>query len=176
MGEEPTLGHFALVSYISDPLATFLDGLSMELAPEGKPHAHVTVLPPRPHRHDLKETISLIIAGMKQFQPFRVEIGEIEIFPFSNVIYLGLRDGSGPLCQLYTALNCDCLQFREAFPYHPHVTVARVLEREESATTAAVARERWLKYKGPRGFDVAALSLVQHVAPSVWVDVATLNL
>lgn len=176
MGEEPTLGHFALVSYISDPLATFLDGLSMELAPEGKPHAHVTVLPPRPHRHDLKETISLIIAGMKQFQPFRVEIGEIEIFPFSHVIYLGLRDGSEPLRRLYTALNCDCLQFREAFPYHPHVTVARVLEREESATTAAVARERWLKYKGPRGFDVAALSLVQHVAPSVWVDVATLNL
>ena len=39
---------FALVSYIPDPLGAFLDDLRLKLAPKCKPHAHITILPPRP--------------------------------------------------------------------------------------------------------------------------------
>ena len=45
-GEELTLSQFALVSYIADPLAGFLDDLRVELTPDCNPHAHVTILPP----------------------------------------------------------------------------------------------------------------------------------
>ena len=39
---------FALVVYIPDPLAGFLDDLRKELVANCLPRAHVTILPPRP--------------------------------------------------------------------------------------------------------------------------------
>src|SRR5712671_6555926 len=96
-GEEQTLGQFALVSYIPDPLAHFLDDLRLELTPDCKPHAHVTILPPRTLCHDLKFTIRQIIEDSRGVAPFRVELGEIEIFEASHVVYLGLARGSKEL-------------------------------------------------------------------------------
>ncbi len=164
------------MSYISGPLATFLDALSLELAPRRNPHAHVTVLPPRPHSNNLKETIALLQERLQGSGSFRVEIGEIEIFPVSQVIYLGIGAGAEQLHEIYHRLNCDCLEFCDTFPYHPHVTLAQDLSEAESARAAGLAKERWESYAGPRGFDVSALSFVQHVAPSIWVDVAALEL
>ena len=46
--EEERLNVYALVIYIPDPLGRFLDHLRRELVPAYKPHAHVSVLPPRP--------------------------------------------------------------------------------------------------------------------------------
>ena len=45
---EQRLNVFALVIYIPDPLGRFLDDLRRELVPGCNPHAHVSVLPPRP--------------------------------------------------------------------------------------------------------------------------------
>ena len=45
---EQRLNVFALVIYIPDPLGRFLDDLRTELVPGCNPHAHVSVLPPRP--------------------------------------------------------------------------------------------------------------------------------
>jgi hypothetical protein len=45
---EARLNVFALVIYIGDPLGRFLDDLRRELSPQCNPHAHVSVLPPRP--------------------------------------------------------------------------------------------------------------------------------
>ena len=42
------LNVFALVIYIPGPLGKFLDDLRRELVPSYNPHAHVSVLPPRP--------------------------------------------------------------------------------------------------------------------------------
>src|SRR5579863_5918560 len=151
-GEELTLGHFALVSYIPDPLARFLDDLSRELSPGCKPRAHVTVLPPRPHVHDLKETIERITEDSRHFGPFRVEAGTIEIFDTSHVVYLSLARGAAELRNLYKALNRGPLQFRENFPYHPHLTIAQDLNLEDAARVAATARDRWAGYRGPRDF------------------------
>jgi 2'-5' RNA ligase len=175
-GEEQTLGQFALVSYIPDPLARFLDDLSRELTPGCNPRAHVTVLPPRPHHNDLKRTIERITGESRGFAPFWIETGTIEIFETSNVVYLSMKHGMKELRAIYRTLNCGSLEFRESFPYHPHITVAQDLEPEEAAQMAGVARKRWSRYQGPRGFPVLALSFVQNVAPSVWTDVATFPL
>jgi 2'-5' RNA ligase len=175
-GVEPTLGHFALVCYIPDPLARFLDDLRLELTPDCSPHAHVTILPPRPLQHDLKEVIQQIAESTRVFAPFWIETGQIEVFDVSNVIYLGLSRGAAELKSLYKALNCGPLSFREIFRYEPHITIAQNLSSEDAARLAAVAQERWAAYQGPRGFPVASLSFVQHVAPSIWADVAALPL
>ncbi len=45
---EQRLNVFALVIYIPDPLGRFLDDLRTALVPGCNPHAHVSVLPPRP--------------------------------------------------------------------------------------------------------------------------------
>jgi 2'-5' RNA ligase len=171
-----TLGQFALVSYIPDPLATFLDGLRIELTPLARPRAHVTVLPPRPHDHDLAETIERLRIESKPFHAFQVEMGQIEIFAASHVVYLGFSHGADELTTLYRALNRGSLQYTENFPYHPHVTLAQNIDPAEADRLAAVARDRWRHYDGPPGFTIDHLSFVQHVAPHVWVDVATLSL
>ncbi len=44
--ERPSL--YALVIYLPDPLGGFLDDLRLEMVPGCNPHAHVSVLPPRP--------------------------------------------------------------------------------------------------------------------------------
>jgi 2'-5' RNA ligase len=174
--EDLTLSQFALVSYIADPLARFLDELRTELTPGCKPHAHVTILPPRPLHDELADTVHKIAEDIRGVAPFRIELGEIEIFEGSHVVYLGLARGANELRQLYGALNCGCLEYAEPFAYHPHITIAQNILPEEAAGMALTARERWANYRGPRGFTVSVLSLVQHVAPSIWADVAALPL
>ena len=175
-GEEQTISQFALVAYIPDPLGRFLDDLRLELTPDCKPHAHVTILPPRPLYADLTETIRQIADDLKGGAPFRIELGKIEIFKASQVVYLGLASGASELRQLYSALNCGCLQYAENFPYHPHITIGQNILPGDAPRLALIAQEKWMQYQGPRGFDVSVLSFVQHVAQSIWADVAALPL
>jgi 2'-5' RNA ligase len=173
---EQTLGQFALVSYIPDPLARFLDDLRRELTPGCNPHAHVTILPPRPIYNDLKETIQQITDDIRGVPAFWTELGEIAVFKESNVIYVELSRGTEQLRKLYRALNCGCLAYTEPFPYHPHITIGQNLLPADVDRLAELARQSWADYSGPRGFMVSVLSFVQHVAPSIWADVASLPL
>jgi 2'-5' RNA ligase len=170
--EQQTLGHFALVSYISDPLARFLDELRIALMPGSKPHAHVTILPPRPLHNELKDAIRQIAEDSRSVRPFEVEPGQIRVFEESHVIYLDITRGASQLRELYGLLNRGPLEYKENFPYHPHITIAQNISSEEAARFAAIAREGWAGYQGPRRFSVSSLSFVQHVAPTVWTDVA----
>jgi 2'-5' RNA ligase len=176
VANDPTVGHFALVAYLPDPLATFLDDLRVELTPDCKPHAHVTILPPRPFYDDLKEAVQQIADDIRGAAPFRIELGEMEIFEATHVIYLGLARGGRELRQLYAALNCGCLQYKENFPYHPHITIVQNIVPDEAARLKPIVKERWAQYGGPRGFWVFELSFVQQVAPSIWADVANVPL
>jgi 2'-5' RNA ligase len=174
-GEQQTLGHFALVSYIPDPLAQFLDDLRTELTPDCRPRAHVTVLPPRPLDHDLKDVVRQIAAQCRNVTPFRIELGEIEVFKASHVVYLGIARGVDELRELYLLLNRGPLAWKENFPYHPHITIAQNVSPEEAPRLAALAREKWAGYTGSRSFVVSTLSFVQHVAPLIWTDVAEVH-
>ena len=169
-------GHYALVSYIPEPLLTFLDTVCRDLAPESNPHAHVTILPPRPCIEGVTEALQLIGSRIGQFAPFEVEIGGIEIFTASNVVYLALKAGSPRLHALYAAFNRDCLEYREIFPYHPHITLAQDLTPEEAVKAAESAQLRWDAWTGPRSFHVHELSLVRNTGPLKWADIAAIAL
>jgi hypothetical protein len=176
LGDGRNASQFALVAYIPDPLGRFLDDLRLELTPDCKPHAHVTILPPRSLCDGLTETVRQIEDEVRGGVPFRIELGEIEIFEASYVIYLGLARGASELRQLYGALNRGCLKYAESFPYHPHITIGQNILPEDAAGLALIAKDKWAKYRGPRGFTVSALSFVRQVAPSIWSDVAVLPL
>jgi 2'-5' RNA ligase len=175
-GELLTLGQFALVSYIPDPLARFLDDLRIDLTPDCKPRAHVTILPPRPLAGELKKAVRQIESDTRGMPPFRVQLGKIEVFEKSQVVYLSLAGGVTELRQFYEALNHDALEYKEPFAYHPHITIAQNICADQAAPLAAMASERWAAYRGPRDFVVSSLSFVQHVAPSIWTDVAAVPL
>lgn len=175
-GQGQTLGHFALVSYIPDPLAFFLDSLRSELKPGCNARAHVTALPPRPLFHDVKETVSLIAEDSRGIAPFRIELGDVQTFDASHVVYIELARGVRELKVLYRALNAGPLAYKENFPYHPHITLAQGLQPADSVRRASLARERWARYEGPRGFLLSSLSFVQNVAPDIWADVAAIPL
>jgi len=173
-----TLGQFALVSYIPDPLAGFLDRLRLDLTPNCKPRAHVTVLPPRPVApgSDLSRlTQHLDHEGRLAF-PFEVVLGDIDTFPATNVIFLSLARGERELHALHENLNSGQLEYDGPFPYHPHITLAQDFDASLVAEFARIARDQWSQYEGPRRFTVESLSFVQNVAPGMWCDVARIPL
>src|SRR5229473_6849924 len=96
---------FALVAYIPDPLRKFLDELRRELVPGCVPHAHVTILPPRPLSDTPEAAIEAVRSRIPDFSPFEIEVGEVAVFPVSDVVYLTLKKGSRELLRMYQALN-----------------------------------------------------------------------
>ena len=171
-GGARTLSQFALVSYIPDPLACFLDRLRLGLTPGCSPRAHVTVLPPRPLLDAIGETVRLLEEESRLFPPFEVELGSIEVFPATNVIYLSLASGERQLHALHENLNAGQLEYDGPFPFHPHITIAQEIQAEQIRDLVRLAREGWASYKGSRRFIVERLSFVQNVALHTWVDVA----
>jgi 2'-5' RNA ligase len=173
-----TLGQFALVSYIPDPLAEFLDRLRLDLTPRCNPRAHVTVLPPRPiaNGSDLKKLALHLEEEGRVAPPFEVALGDIDMFPETKVIFVNLAQGERELHALHENLNSGQLEYDGPFPYHPHITVAQDFDPNQAEEFARLARERWQRYDGPRRFMVECLSFVQNVAPGMWCDVARIPL
>lgn len=175
-GGSRTLGKFALVSYLPDPLARYLDVLRLNLTPDCNPRAHVTVLPPRPLKADLGTTIQELGEESRLFPPFEVETGDVDVFEGTKVLYLSVGKGEHDLHALHENLNSGQLEYDGPYPYHPHITIAQDFDPECFQDLTRAAREAWARYDGPRRFTVSNLSFVQNVAPHTWVDVAQVPL
>jgi 2'-5' RNA ligase len=169
------VNQFALVIYFPDPLARFLDELRLELVTGCRPRAHVTVLPPRPLT-DLDAGLEEARLMAPEFPSFTVEAGDVEVFPGTNVIYIGVRRGGEELHAMHEAMNTGPLAFAEPFAYHPHVTLAQEFPLEERPRLEALARERWEAYGGPRSFQADLVEFVQNTAEKRWIDLATFSL
>ena len=161
---------FALVSYIPDPLGAFLDRLRNDLVCECHSKAHVTVLPPRPLARPIGDAWTQMQGRLPDFQPFRVELGEIQVFPVTDVIYVSVNAGHAELQKLHTALNMECLAFEEPFRYHPHVTLAQELDRDRLADATDLAKRRWHEFRDARSFTVDKLTFVQNTLDNRWTD------
>src|ERR1039458_8357034 len=102
---EERLNVFALVIYIPAPLGRFLDDLRRQLVPGCNPHAHVSVLPPRPLAVDWQvagEQVRACAAGWAQFD---IGLERLRIFPVTNVIYLELGQGAEEMFRIHEAMN-----------------------------------------------------------------------
>ena len=167
-----SLNVFALVIYVPDPLATFLDDLRRELVPQCNPRAHVSVLPPRPLDVDWKIASAHVRALMESWSPFEVELTDIRTFPATDVIYLELGKGSAELHRLHDAMDKQALAFREPFAYHPHVTLAQEIPQPQVPGLFDKAAARWTEYDGPRRFRAERAVLVKNTVPDCWIDLA----
>jgi 2'-5' RNA ligase len=170
------INSFALVSYIPEPLAGFLDRMRQELVPDCFLQAHVTILPPRPVSSSPGAAWDLIRWFAPQFAPLEVELTTVEVFPVSDVIYVNIGAGSEQLSQLHSTLNTDGLHFPEAYSYHPHVTLAQNLQPDQVDELMHVARARWAEYSGPRRFLVDKAVFVQNTRTCGWIDLGECRL
>ncbi|HVN04486.1 MAG TPA: 2'-5' RNA ligase family protein [Bryobacteraceae bacterium] len=169
-GEAARQSLYALVIYLPDPLGSFLDHLRLDLVPGCNPHAHVSVLPPRPLPGEPTSAIDAarrIVAG---FEPFEVELGQIEKFDATDVIYISVENGAAQLREMYTALNRGELAYTEPFCYHPHVTLAQEIPPESVEPLREAATRHWRAFPGPRTFRVDTTVFVRNTRDNIWVD------
>jgi 2'-5' RNA ligase len=171
-GDGARINSFALVSYLPQPLAGFLDRLRSDLVRECQAKAHVTILPPRPIFGPVDAAWEALKVGLQDFSPFRVELKNIEIFPVTQVIYLSVGPGFTELERMHSAANTGAFEFQEPFPYYPHITVAHEMEPDFVATAAEIARSRWREYPDARDFIVDRLTFVQNTLENRWMDLS----
>jgi 2'-5' RNA ligase len=164
------INSFALVSYIPEPLAGFLDRLRQELVPNCFLRAHVTILPPRPISSTPEAAWETVRTLASRFAPFDVAMTQLEVFPVSDVIHIGIGGGREQLERMHDGLNVEGLKFVEPYPYHPHVTLAQELKGDEVDELARVARVRWTEYPLPKTFRVEKAFFVQNTRRKQWLD------
>jgi hypothetical protein len=173
---EERLNVFALVIYIPGALGKFLDDLRRELVPGCNPHAHVSLLPPRSLAVEWPVASDQVRAVMESSAPFQIELTSIELFPVTDVIYIEVGAGGGELHKMHSSMNSGTLQFRDPFPYHPHITLAQELPREKVAATYDLARCRWQEFQGDRSFRAEQAVFVQNSLNNCWIDLAEYSL
>ncbi|MBZ5729213.1 MAG: 2'-5' RNA ligase family protein [Acidobacteriia bacterium] len=164
------LNIFALVIYIPGPLGDFLDELRRDLVPHYNPHAHVSVLPPRPLAVPWQIASEQVRTLTEGWEPFEIALTGLEVFPVTDVIYLELGAGAAELRAMHAAMNTSTLAFQEPFPYHPHITLAQEIPHEAVAATYERARHRWSEFAGARTFRAERAAFVQNAMDNCWVD------
>jgi 2'-5' RNA ligase len=167
---------FALVIYIPGPLGCFLDDLRRELVPHYNPHAHVSVLPPRPLAVDWRAASDETRALVEGSAPFDIELTGLQMFPGTEVIYLEVGAGASDLGHMHGAMNAGSLAFQEPFPYHPHITLAQEVPHEDVPAIHDLALRRWAEYRGSRSFRAERAVFVQNTMTDCWVDLAGYSL
>ena len=170
------LNSFALVSYIPDPLAGFLDRLRQELVPNCFLRAHVTILPPRPLCSTPQKAWQSIRSLAPLFLPFDLSITAVNVFPISDVIYLDIGAGRKNLEEMHAAMNRDGLRYVEPFSYSPHITLAQNLKPDEMDELIHVARRRWSEISQPAAFRVEKMVFVQNTRRKDWLDLGECHL
>ena len=173
---EQRLNVFALVIYIPDPLGKFLDDLRRELVPGCNPHAHVSVLPPRPLSGDWQAAREQVRSLAESWHPFDITLADIQVFPVTNVVYLELGKGAAEMHGLHAVMNTDALRFDEPFEYHPHITLAQEIPSDRVGEIRDRARAIWDGFTGPRTFRADRAAFVQNTLGNCWIDLAEYTL
>jgi hypothetical protein len=163
------LNVFALVIYVPGALGQFLDDLRRKLVPGCNPHAHVSLLPPRPLAVEWPVASNQVRDILNRSTPF-------EIFPMTDVIYIEVGRGATELRRIHQAMNAGSLEFQDPFPYHPHITLAQELSPDKVAATNQLAHRLWSEYAGPRRFPADQAAFVQNSMGNCWIDLAEFSL
>lgn len=176
---------YAVVSYLTGPLAEFVNTLRQRLNPTyGDWLAHVSVLPPRRLAgpfHSQDERLQRLRSVCRQAEPFEVELDGVTTFwPVNGVVYLSVGQGQADLHALHTLLNENGMRAQEAYSYVPHVTIAQSLDERSTHAALAEVMQAWAELAKPVRFAVDSLVLVGQVnepgSGERWVDIAPIPL
>lgn len=164
-------GSLALVSYIPDPLGSFLNGLRHSLTGEDTPHAHVTILPRRPLTVPVEIASEQILKVLSGFRAFAIELCRIRRFAQTNVLYVDITEGSTRLHALHDALSIGDLAYDEEFEFRPHLTLGCPESLSDIESAYDCVKTAWTSAPMVRRFmlqEIACLSLRPNGAQSEW--------
>ncbi|HEY1215899.1 MAG TPA: 2'-5' RNA ligase family protein [Bryobacteraceae bacterium] len=164
-------GCIALVSYVPGPLGPALDRLRQDLAPDGNARAHITLLPPRPLSVPVDLASQVILETLQSVAPFDVEISGVRCFPRTNVLYLGIGEGTSRLHELHDSLNSGTLAHAELFDYLPHLTLSAPLPSQRVDRARQLLEEAWHRFFAPPRFRLDEAALLWRrpgSAPGTW--------
>ncbi len=158
-------GSLALVTYLPEPLGSFLTTLRIELAgdlglDDHNPEAHITFLPPRPLGLPVGDAALEIRQKLSGVEPFACELGAVQIFPETNMLYLSIGTGSETLKRLHRQLNSEGLFAEERFDFIPHLTLGGPLVRPSRRTAFDKVEALWSNSGLCRQFMVQELVLL----------------
>src|SRR5260370_1613264 len=102
-----TSGCYAVVAYLSGPLAEFVQGLRSQLVPrEAHVRPHLTLLAPRVLESPPEKLHSALQRICYKEPPLRVSFGEVETFvPSTSTAYLRIHEAPVELPHLPPPLN-----------------------------------------------------------------------
>jgi 2'-5' RNA ligase len=93
---------------------------------------------------NLSDAASLAVAGLA---PFSMKLEQTGVFPKHGpprVLWIGINDFSGTLGELHTRLQGEAAKVgfeKDARPFHPHLTIARLRQPQAARTLAAAHLE-----------------------------------
>jgi len=169
---------YALVAYLKTPAGEFVENLRRELHPD-LPHmpAHLTVLPPRPICGAEGAALQVLERLCGDEDPFEVSLGPVETFiPVTSTVYIRIDGAASRMRNLHRKLNTAELQFKEEWPYIPHLTIVKMGSEPPAQAAFEVARRRWHDYSGSRCILLERLTFVREDSDSCWVDIAPVQL
>lgn len=169
---------YALVAYVRDSVAEFVDKLRRELHPQ-LPHlaAHLTVLPPRclhGSEHSARELLAEICSTV---DPFEITLGDVETFiPLTPTVFIRVAHAAYRMRELHDRLNIKTLAAEEDWPYMPHLTIVKMETEEQARNAFKIGHQRWNDYTGPRRIRISELSFVRQEQENSWIDLAPVPL
>jgi 2'-5' RNA ligase len=169
---------YALVAYVSSPAGEFVEKLRRELHPD-LPHlaSHLTILPPRPLQGSENSAVQVLERVCGQEEPFDVSLGAVETFlPVTPTVFIRVDAAAQRMIDLHGKLNVEALQFKEEWPYIPHLTIVKMTCDEPAQAAYETARQRWETFSGTRRILLEKLTFVREESPDRWVDLAAIVL
>ena len=169
---------YALVAYVKNSAGEFVENLRQELHPD-LPHlsAHLTILPPRLLRGTEASALQVLERICGEEEPFQVTLGAVETFvPVTPTIFIRVEADASRMSDLHRKLNTEVLQYKEEWPYIPHLTIAKMTSEQHAQTAFEIARQKWTTYSGSRRVPLERLIFVREEAQNCWVDLAPITL
>jgi 2'-5' RNA ligase len=166
---EERINLFALVTYLPEPLAGFIDRLRQELVPGCSLRAHVTHLVPRPLENP-GLAAEEIKDRLRNYQAFELELNDVGIFTLTSVVHVTLTGGFSSMQGLHDRLNQGAAFHKEPFPYHPHITLAQQISPAQVPAVFELAHLRWAECRHQRKFLVDRATWVQGTRFNTWID------
>lgn len=164
-------GFFALVSYVPEPLGSFLRALRASLPNEDYPQSHITILPPRPLSQAIEAASESALAVLERFSSFEVALADVQCFPSTNFVYLDIGEGYQSIVELHAALSSGTLASQEIHEFRPHVTLAGPVPDSDVTGVVGHASCSWRSFSESPRFhlaEIVALWLEPGEPPSNW--------
>jgi len=169
---------YALVAYLRNPAGEFVESLRQELHPDlPQLAAHLTILPPRQLQGSESSALQLLERICGNEEPFQVTLGEVETFiPVTPTVFIRVDSGTTRMIELHGKLNQQILEFKEEWPYIPHLTIAKMGSESSAKAAFETARESWKEYTGSRRILLEKLTFVREDGQNCWLDLAPILL